>query len=79
MNIVLVEWIDAFDMPNHWIEHSEIKNEAIVVRSVGWLVEPEPIEGYITLATSSIDTVLGSGINIPKVCIKSIQDLKVKK
>jgi hypothetical protein len=79
MKIVLVRWHDAFDLPPYWASLDELKKDGpAVVESTGWLVEPEPLEGYITLATSFVDDNFGSGIHIPKVCVIDMFDL-VKK
>jgi hypothetical protein len=79
MDMVSISWFDAFDLPPQWASLEDLqKEEPAIVHSVGWLVEPEPLEGYVTLATSVVDNNYGSGIHIPKVCIIDIVKLRKK-
>lgn len=79
MDMVFISWFDAFDLPPQWVSLEDLqKEQPAVVNSVGWLVEPEPLEGYVTLATSVVDNNCGSGIHIPKVCIIDMIHLRKK-
>lgn len=80
MKIVLIRWHDAFDLPPHWASFEDLKKDGpAVVESVGWLLDPEPLDGYVTLATSIVDENFGSGIHIPKSCIIEIVNLSMKR
>lgn len=80
MKIVLVRWYDAFDLPPQWASFEDLKKDSpAIVQSVGWLLDPEPLDGYVTLATSIVDDNFGSGIHIPKSCIISVEELSHKK
>lgn len=75
---MLVEWVDAFDMPDRWVCVEDICDESTVVFSVGWLVEPSPVDGYMTLATSRFDDIFGGGIHIPLSCVVDVKKLREK-
>jgi hypothetical protein len=80
MDMVLVSWYDAFDLPPNWASLEDLqKEDPAVVHSVGWLLDPEPLYGYMTLATSVVDENFGSGIHIPKSCIISVEILTKKR
>jgi|LakMenEpi03Aug12_release.lakeMendotaPanAssembly.Ray.scaffolds.fasta_scaffold291064_2 hypothetical protein len=80
MDMALVSWYDAFDLPPQWASFDDLQKDGpAVVRSVGWLLDPEPLDGYITLATSFVDENFGSGIHIPKSCIIEIEILSKRK
>lgn len=79
MDMVLISWYDAFDLPPYWASSEDLKVDGpAIVESVGWLLEPQPLEGYVTLATSVVDDSYGSGIHIPKPCVISMVELKKK-
>lgn len=73
---VLVTWIDAQDLPEHWIRSGEHDQEPAIVESVGWLVKPDPIKGHLTVTTSWHDGTYASGINIPRVCVVHVRTLR---
>ena len=67
-DVWLVEWFDAFDVCNHWCDLKSLDVDCTLVQSVGFLVEPNPISGYLTLVTSDDgDGNVSNGINIPLV------------
>lgn len=77
--MVLVSWYDAFDLPPYWASVEDLKKDGpAIVHSVGWLVEPGPLEDYVTLATSFVDDNYGSGIHVPKACIIDVVSLSKK-
>lgn len=73
---VQVTWVDAQDLPEHWVRVGEHDQEPAVVESVGWLVKPDPIKGHLTLTTSWHDGTYASGINIPRVCVVKVRTLR---
>jgi hypothetical protein len=73
---VLVIWLDAQDLPEHWIRSGEHHQDAALVETVGWLIKPDPLKGHITVACSWHDGAYGAGINIPKVCVTKMRTLR---
>jgi hypothetical protein len=74
--MVVVSWVDAQDLPEHWVRFGEHDQEPAVVESVGFLIQPDPLKDHVTLACSWHDGVYASGINIPRVCVRKIRRLK---
>lgn len=73
---VAVTWVDAQDLPDHWVRTGEHDQDPALVESVGFLVQPDPIKGHLTLTTSWHDGVYASGINIPRVCVVKVRTLR---
>lgn len=73
---VCVTWLDAQDLPEHWVRTGEHDQEPALVESVGWLIKPDPIKGHITIACSWHSGAYGAGINIPKVCVTNVRTLR---
>jgi hypothetical protein len=77
--IWLVEWFDAFDVCNDWVDLKCLDVAGTSVQSVGFLVKPNPIAGYLTLVTSDDgDGSVANGINIPLVNVIDMVRLKQK-
>lgn len=76
----LIEWFDAHDFAYEWTDVKDVKGDPKNVQSVGFLVEPSPVPGYVTLVTSDDgDGFVANGINIPLVNIVNRVKLGVKK
>lgn len=75
--IILVDWIDAHAM-GAWTQPKDIRNKPGIVQSVGYLVEPAPIDGHLTLACSDDgEGSVADGLHIPRSCVLRTRRLKV--
>ena len=64
----LVEWFDAHDLSYDWCHVDDLDSDPKNVQSVGFLVDPSPVEGHLTLACNDDgDGSVANGINIPLV------------
>ena len=78
LRLVQVVWQDAHDAYPQWTPVGAPDGSAGTILSVGWLVDPAPKAGFISLATSvdpETDHV-GGGIHIPLVNLVSVTELK---
>jgi hypothetical protein len=67
-DVWLFEWFDAFDVSSEWSDIKDLDVLGTTVQSVGFLIDPSPIAGYVTLVTSDDgDGNVSNGINIPLV------------
>lgn len=70
---VEVTWHDAFAFRDRWLEDSEIDEEPMVVRSVGWLL-PDRKPNYVTLVQSiNSDDIMDGLLFIPCAMVKQIR------
>jgi hypothetical protein len=74
--MVVVTWVDAQDLPEHWVEVGKHDQEPAVVKSVGFLIQPDPIKDHVTLAASWGESHYAGGINIPRSCVEKIRRLR---
>ena len=66
----LIEWFDAHDVSYDWCDIKSLDNDPCSVQSVGFIIDPPPIPGYVTLVTNDDgDGNVSNGINIPLVNI----------
>lgn len=78
--LILIQWVDITSTDGNWrsteeaLEWSDSADS--IVRQTGFLVTQD--EDYITLTCSYIPgmDLVGTTIRIPKVCIKSITEIK---
>jgi hypothetical protein len=78
--LVEITWIDAVGDAEEWTLVSELRDEPCIVSTVGHLIQPPPIKGYVSVALSLIDEgegdpTVGSVIHVPKMMIKVVKSL----
>lgn len=54
---VEVVWLDAFKPEGTWVDPTEYTARTCEVHTVGWLWEPTPLAGYVTVVMSFIGDV----------------------
>jgi hypothetical protein len=81
-DVWVVEWLDATDAFPTWGTAASVKrsDRESLVQSVGYLVaEDDEDDGWLTLATSCVDTDdaehFGGGIHIPKPLVRRRKQL----
>ena len=72
MTPLVVTWLDAHaDRSGGWVPVADIDNEAYIVRSIGWLIDPPPKTGHVSLAQSyGDDGMVDSVVHIPQGMIR---------
>ena len=74
--LVLIDWEDS-NFEHGWLSIDQVTGILITTESVGFIIFEDETRISIAQNKSGIDTFMGI-ITIPKSCIKSIRQLRVK-
>jgi hypothetical protein len=78
--LVVIQWVDAFDGPNGWFDPKEYKPVAAKPVTTGWLI-PDFMDGYITVVSTYLyedeDLTCSTPVHIPNKWIESITVIPV--